>query len=193
MDAATENRLAKKYMRLAWRVAAKHARKWNGKIDQQELFGQACLLLVQGIREFDPDRSPDGNDGIGGFLGQFLHRRLTDYIRMKVGKQGQRIGLVLMKNNNIRLTHYLTAGESKREIEAAEALEATEKLLSCLPGKRALVMRCLLRHDFGPDGVREAMRVAEMSESRVSQIRQESVAMLAELGVDRVRRILFGE
>jgi hypothetical protein len=72
-------------------------------------------------------------------------------------------------------------------------LEATEKLLSCLPGKRALVMRCLLRHDFGPDGVREAMRVAEMSESRVSQIRQESVAMLAELGVDRVRRILFGE
>lgn len=192
MDAAEENRLAKKYMRLAWRVAAKHARKWGGTIDQDELFGQACLLLVQGIREFDPERSPEGNDGIGGFLGQFLQRRLTDYIRMKVGKQGQRIGLVLMKNNNsIRLTNYLTTGDSKREIDAAEALEATEKLLSFLPGKRALVMRCLLRHNFGPDGVREAMRLAELSESRVSQIRQESVAMLADLGVEKVLEILF--
>jgi cell division ATPase FtsA len=128
----------------------------------------------------------------GPRISWLLSVRLCDYVRQKLGRNGQRMALTFARTGeDLRLLHrQRTYGESSQRIAEWEAEEVIEKLLSRLPGKRGLVMRCLLRHDFGPDGVKEAMRLAELSESRVSQIRMESVAMLREMGLDKVLKIL---
>jgi DNA-directed RNA polymerase specialized sigma subunit len=192
MDAKEEDRLVRKYMQLARCAAARTYRKWGERLDEGELVGEAMLILLEAIRGFDPEISSNGWDGLGPRISWLLSVRLCDYVRQKLGRNGQRMALTFARTGeDLRLLHrQRTYGESSQRIAEWEAEEVIEKLLSRLPGKRGLVMRCLLRHDFGPDGVKEAMRLAELSESRVSQIRMESVAMLREMGLDKVLKIL---
>ncbi len=193
-----EPQLIQKFLPLATRAARSlwRRRRW---LDLDDLVGQAQLVLVGVVRELDASRlawlTPE----------EYVYWKivvgLKDYLRGHLGRNGQRVPVLLTVSLDAAPDGMPCLGEFIEDRRAAPnhegpTREEVKQLVATLPLNCKVAIRCLLLccRDGGDGWGAGVMLMDKIGkgESRAGQVKNQAIELLREMGEERVREILFG-
>ncbi len=196
---ADRDALIEQYLPLATRTARSlwRRRRW---LDLEDLIGQAQLALVKVVRGMDLSRLTRFT------LEEYLHWRikvkLKDYIRVQLGRGGERVPIVRAMSLDDGSDGEPGLGRIIEDWRGALCHEGpprdvVQKLvenilpMNCKVAIRCMLLACRDGEDERGAGVMLMDKIGK-SESRASQVKKKAIQMLRQLGERRVREILFG-